>query len=190
MRPYPLSAAALVDDIVTHLNQVEATVEKRFSSLSDEQLAWRPQEKRWGVGHCLVHLARTNELYREALVQAFRNGPKGGGEDALTGRITGRLFTWLVGPSVPVKVRAPDVIKPRQRTVSTGAVEAFLVEQHRLKGVAEEGASLDLDAVVVRSPIASWMKLTGGDALRVVVAHELRHLKQAEAVLDDGRFPH
>lgn len=189
MRPYPLSSGELIDDVVSELDRVRDTVQERFGALDDEQLAWQATPKTWGIGHCLVHLARTNELYRETLASAFRSASPGDGAGPLKGRPMGRLFTWLVGPGVPVKVKSPDIVKPRQRTVSAGALEAFLVEQHRLRGLAGDASGLDLDGIVVRSPLGSWLKLTAGDALRVVVAHEARHLSQAEAVLAEVGFP-
>jgi len=83
----------------------------------------------------------------------------------------------------------PEVIRPREGAVETGALETFLAEQHRLRALVEEARGRDLDGIRMRSPLASWVKLTAGDALRVMVAHELRHLAQAERVADQAAFP-
>lgn len=191
MRPYPLRADELVEDVVSELDQATETVRARFGGLSHEQLAWQPGPKSWGVGHCLVHVARTNQLYREALSAALRAaGPEAvGSGGVLRGKWFGRVFTGLVGPDPKIRVRSPEIVRPRQKTVETASVETFLAEQQRVRLLAGEAGDVNLDAVVVRSPLSSWVQLTAGDALRVMVAHELRHLQQAHRIVDRPDFP-
>lgn len=189
MRPYPMSTDELVDDVIADLDRVNATVRARFGTLSSEQLRWQPSPKRWGVGHCLAHLTRTNELYRETLSGALRAGGSARGAERLHGRWFGRLFTRSLAPGGGGKVRTPEALRPRQGSVEGPVLETFLAEQHRLRALADEARGMDLDALRIASPVASWVKLTAGDALRAVAAHELRHLAQAERVLEDERFP-
>jgi len=191
MRPYPLDCDALVDDLLADLDGLTDDVKRCFAPLTDAQLAWQPTPEGWGVGNCLVHLARSNELYRQALTPAFRtaraesrvaSAPQRGGW-------FGRWFTGAVGPSVRIKVKAPVVVRPRQRAVEEGSVETFLAEQHRTQELVQESRGLDLDFVRIASPIASWMKFRASDALRIVVEHEKRHIKQAHSVLAHAAFP-
>lgn len=191
MRPYPLRSEELVDDVLSELDRVTETVRARFSGLSLEQLAWQPSPGQWGVGHCLVHLARTNAAYRGALAGALRAGKESGAVAGgpLRGRWTGRIFTRLVGPGGGVSMRAPEVFLPSQETVANAALETFLAEQHRIRAVAEGGRGLDLDALFVVSPASSVVRLTTGDVLRALAAHELRHLSQAERVMATPGFP-
>ncbi|MDP2956341.1 MAG: DinB family protein [Longimicrobiales bacterium] len=191
MRPYPLRPEELVDDVLSELDAVTERVRVRFGGLSREQLAWQPSPNRWGVGHCLAHLARTNEAYRGALSGALRAGRESGALAAgpLRGRWTGRLFTRMVGPGSGVSMKSPGVFLPIQETVAEAALDAFLAEQHLIRAVAEEGRGLDLDALFVVSPASSVVRLTAGDALRALAAHELRHLSQAEHVMATPGFP-
>ena len=187
MRPYPLASAELVDDVLATWDRVTETVKARFGGLSADALGWQPGPRAWGVGHCLVHLARTNELYRGALTPALR--PRAPSEDGpLRGRWFGRLFTRMVGPG-GIKVKSPEILRPRQRIVDASSLETFLAEQHRCRGLFDEGRGLDLDNLRVLSPVASWVKLTAGDAFRVMVAHEERHLAQAVRVASNPDFP-
>lgn len=70
-----------------------------------------------------------------------------------------------------------------------GSVETFLSEQHRTRALIEESRGLDLDAIRIRSPFASWVKFRSGDALRILVEHEKRHVKQATEVMAVYGFP-
>lgn len=191
MLPYPLTAHDLVADVLQDLDAVTEAVRARFGGLGDAQLAWQPSPERWGVGHCLVHLTRTNELYRAVLAPALRAGRDAGrmASAPLHGRWFGRRFTRWMSPGGGIKVRTPKLLRPRQRSVSVSPLEAFFAEQHRLRALAEEARDLDLDGILVRSPVASWVRLTAGDAFRSLAAHEARHLAQAQRVLEDPRFP-
>lgn len=191
MRPYPLECDALVDDVLADLDALTADVGGRFGPLTDEQLAWQPSPAKWGVGHCLVHLARSNELYRQALTPVFRDARARNvmASAPLRGGWFGRWFTGAVGPSVRLRVKAPRAAQPRQRTVEHGSLLTFLTEQHRTRALMEEARGLDLDAIRIPSPFASWVKFRAGDALRILVEHEKRHVKQATAVMSVHGFP-
>ena len=191
MRPYPLECDALVADLLADLDGLTDEVGRRFGTLTDEQLAWQPSPDRWGVGHCLVHLTRSNESYRVVLDPAFRDGRARNVVAAgpLRGGWFGRWFTGAVGPKVPMRVKAPAAVRPESAAVQAGSIEGFLAEQLRTRALIEEARGLDLDAIRVVSPLAPWLKFRAGDALRIVVEHEKRHVKQAAAVLEDPAFP-
>lgn len=190
MRPYPLTADELVDDVLAELDRVTDEVRRTFGPLTDEQLAWRPAPRKWGVGHCLVHLARINQLYREALAAALRGGRDAAGPPppALRGRWFGRLFTRQMGPG-GFRVKTPALTRPRQEAASSGSLEAFFAEQIRLRAVVDGARGAHLDAIRVVSPLSSRVKLAVGDAFRLLAAHEARHLEQARRVLADPGFP-
>lgn len=190
MRPYPLGNDEFVADLVSEVDRVTETVRARFGGLTARQLDWRPAPEAWGVGHCLAHLTTTNELYRESLAAALGDAAPEGRLDGapLRGRWFGRLFTRMVGPG-GMKVKSPRITRPSPQAAEAGALERFLEEQRRLRALVEAGRGRDLDSIVMRSPLASWVRLAASDALRVMVAHELRHLAQAERVVAHPAFP-
>jgi hypothetical protein len=191
MRPYPLECDALVGDLLVDLDGLTEEVEGRFGHLTDEQLAWQPSSDRWGVAHCLIHLTRTNEPYRQVLAPALENARTGNvvASAPLKGGWFGRWFTGAVGPSVRLRVKAPGAVRPKPAAVQSGSIQAFLAEQMRTRALVEDARGLDLDAIRVVSPLSSWVKFRAGDALRIVVEHEKRHVKQAAAVLAHPAFP-
>jgi len=191
MRAYPLTSEELVDDLLAQIDEVTAAVRERFGALSHEQLAWRPRPERWGVGHCLVHLARTSELYRGPLAEALRAARSEGktARGPLKGGLFGRWFTRAMAPGGGLKVKTKDPLRPRYVTIQEGGLEMFFAEQARFRDAVGEARGLDLDAVRIVSPVSSIVRLCAGDALRALVAHEWRHLAQAERVLASEGFP-
>jgi len=191
MRAYPLTSEELVDDLVSEVDQIAAAVRERFGALSREQLAWHPGPKHWGVGHCLVHIARTNELYRATLADTLRTARSEGrtATGPLVGRWFGRWFTRAMAPGGGIKVRTKDVLRPRYAAVQEGALEMFLAEQVRFRSLVIEARGLDLDSARLVSPVSGLVRLSASDVLRALVAHEWRHLAQAERVLAEEGFP-
>jgi hypothetical protein len=190
MRAYPLTSEELVDDVFADLDRVTEAVRARFAPLAPAQLAWQPDAASWGIGHCLVHLATLAAVYHGPLTAALGRersrgrAPRG----RLRGTWFGRWFTRMNAPGAR-RMRTLGVLQPRPESVADGSVALFLAEQQRLRAVALEARGLDLDAVRLASPLSSWVRLTGGDALRTLAAHELRHLAQAERVVAHPRFP-
>jgi len=190
MRAYPLTSEELVDDLISQVDEITASARTRFGALSRDQLAWHTGRGRWGIGHCLVHLARTNEVYRGPLSEALRAARSEGRTAAglLKGRWFGRRFTRAMGPG-GMKMWTKESLRPRYATIQAAALETFLAEQVRFRDLLAEARGLDLDATRVVSPVSRVVRLSVGDALRALVAHEWRHLAQAERVLAGEGFP-
>lgn len=190
MRAYPLTSEELVDDVVATLDRVTDTVRERFASLADRQIDWQPTPRSWGVGQCLAHLARISAVYRPPIQEALRRVGSGGARagGALRGTWPGRAFTRLNGPG-GMKVRTPSLLRPPREAAGEDPRKAFLAEQGRLRALALEARGVDLDRARLVSPLSSLVRLTVGDALRVLATHELRHLGQAERVRSHPDFP-
>jgi hypothetical protein len=191
MRSYPLTSEALIDDVVVGLDGVAETVRRVFGHLPSGLLAWQPSPKWWSAGHCLLHLARTGEAYRETLAPALDRARTGGvlASASLHGTLLGRLFTGWMAPGRGLKAKTPDVFRPDPGLSPGDAVDLFLAEQARVRALALAARGVDLDAARIRSPASAILRFTAGDALRILVQHEWRHLHQAEAVLLHPEFP-
>jgi hypothetical protein len=189
--PYPLACDALLDDVGQELDAITDRVRERFGGLNSEQLVWQADEDRWGVGHCLVHLARLNELYRIRLGPALKEARARGreGPRPLRGSWFGRWFTSAVGPEAKRRVQTPPIFRPRQEVVVDAPLESFLAEQIRLRSLVEEARGLDLDRIRVTSPVSPLLRFKVSDAFRILVEHERRHLDQADAVMVTEGFP-
>ena len=191
MRPYPLTSEALIDDVVDGLDAVTSTVRSALGHLPADHLSWQPSPERWSAGQCLLHLARTGEAYRDVLAPVLDRARTGGvaSPAPLRGTLLGRAFTGWMAPGRGMKGRTPAVFRPDPERSPADAVDVFLEEQGRLRALALTAKGLDLDGMRVRSPASSLLRLTVGDALRALVEHEWRHIRQAEAVLGDPAFP-
>jgi len=188
--PYPIAVEAFIDSVQTEVDAISQSVRDRFGGLTPAQLVWQPAPEKWGVGHCLVHLARINQLYRERLTSALRRARARGlvARRPLTGSWFGRWFARAVGPGGRA-VKTPSIFRPRRETVERSALEAFFEEQVRLQALLDAARGLDLDRVRMTFPAARLLRFHACDAFRVLVEHEKRHVAQAERVVAAPAFP-
>jgi hypothetical protein len=190
VEPYPIAVDTLVNGIQAEVDAVSQHVRDRFGALTSAQLAWQPGPEQWGIGHCLVHVARINELYRERLAPALASARTRGlvARAPLKGSWMGRWFARAVGPAGRA-VKTPPLFRPRRETVEGAALETFFDEQVRLQSLLDDARGLDLDRVRVTSPATPLLRFHACDAFRILVEHEKRHVAQADRVLASPRFP-
>ena len=65
----------------------------------------------------------------------------------------------------------------------------FLAQQDRLIDFLHAFEKVDTARIVIPSPVTAWISYSLLDALRIVVAHERRHLDQARRVVEEAGFP-
>lgn len=150
-----------------------------------EDLRARPPSGGWSALECLAHLNATlrssRELLDDALEPALAHGPRG---DApyRTG-LGARLMVRALEPPARLRTRTSAPFRP------PAGLEPEAVLQERawlLDALADQIAlmpGLDLDRIRVASPFARWARYTVYEWLRVLLAHERRHLWQAERAL-------
>ncbi len=178
---------ALIADV--HAMADEA--ERRFGHLSPAQLNWKPSPSAWSVAQCLRHLISINVEYFPALDQIAR----GEYEPSLWARLPflpalfGRLVLGAVQPDQTRRARTRPKFDPAASTEPADVVAEFRAHQEALAARMAGTGGADLDRVVITSPIASVVTYTLRDACRIIVAHERRHLAQAERVTATPEFP-
>jgi hypothetical protein len=58
-----------MENLVSELEKISDDAAKTFSSLSAEQINWKPSMEGWSVGQCFEHLIKTNRLFFPELEQ-------------------------------------------------------------------------------------------------------------------------
>ena len=192
-----------VGALVKEVRAIQDVVRGRFGELTPEQLAWSPEAGRWGVGLCLEHLLKTNHLYlkqMEPAVEALE--PVSDPEKlVIRGNAFGRWFTRFVGPHSRWKLPAPGTFRPsKKKSGEEGSsasptrtlddvVPRFLAQHDRILALLEKAEGRPLDEARISSPATRLIRFRLSDGIRAMVAHDRRHLGQAERVLDHPDFP-
>ena len=177
------------DAVVEELSGIASEARQAFGRLSPEQLNWKPSAEQWSVGQCLEHLIKTNEGFFTTL-EAIAKGER---RPRLWERVSplSGFFGWalLRGLSSEMKFNAPQAIRPEASGVGSDIVARFAEHQGELARRLRAAEAFDTRRTVVTSPISGFVTYRFGDACRIVVAHERRHLEQARRVTQSEGFP-
>lgn len=188
------SVPPLPDDLADLRRQFEdnrRTAETLVGGLSEAQLQWRPDERSWSIAQCLDHLAVGNREYlgpmRHALAEARRRG--GGSYRPIQPGWFSRWFIQTMEPPPRRKLPAPRKIVPALGRNGDEVKRDFFASKSETLDLLDQAASVDLNRVRFVNPFLSLLRFTVGTGFLVLVAHERRHLWQAERIRQRPEFP-
>ncbi len=187
----PPGLAPEIDEFRKQFEQISADANALVAPLSDEQFAWQPAPDAWSVSLCLDHLNATARQYLPALdegvAEAIRRGLYGAGPFSYNW--IGRLMVYLVQPTSPLRASAPKAFRPEPGRSRHDVMAAFHAYQVQYVDRLHQANGLDLARARVASPAARWIRMPLGSAFAMTLAHERRHLAQAQRVLSAEGFP-
>lgn len=167
--------------------EIETASHKAISigkGLSPAQLAQRPQPDKWSIADCLTHLNITSKEYVTLLSAAIEGAPRNIPSSARPFKIglMGKLFKWTLEPPPRFRTRTPAKFQPISLPPQDNALFMFLNLQEQLTAIVVRADGVAIDHIKVQSPFSRRMKYNVFAALNIVMAHERRHLWQAEQV--------
>ena len=186
---------ALPADLQVLLNEVDAAdraAETLVSGLTDDQLHWQPDGGRaWSIAQCLEHLGATNLLYTEAIRAAVDSarGKRWVRQGASQPGFFGARFIRSLEPPVKRRLRAPSTVRPSSGLPRAQVLRRYRDAHARLRDLIHEAASIDVNRATFKNPFLPVIRVKVATGLRVIPAHDRRHLWQAEQVRLRPDFP-
>ena len=169
----------------TILNQVEnVTLKARnlVAGRSQAHLTTGIELTSWSVAQCLDHLAQTTNAFLPPITAAIARAPRLTTNRALrTGALT-RLFLRNLEPPYLVRFKVLAPLVPRQHDFNS-AWAGFEQSQVELAKTVQSAMGFAVDQVRVESPVYARFRYNVYGALRMLAAHERRHLWQIERIL-------
>jgi len=179
-----------LDEIGTALEDVTRQAHATFGGFDTQQLNWRPDLTQWSVGQCVQHLLTANVQIRRAAEGALDPTHVHTIWERLPilPRVAGRLLIRSQAPESPRKFTAPPAAQPAS-DVPADIVQRF--GEHHRQDVVWVRALNDRDAArtIMTSPFVKFATYSLLDGLRLMVAHDHRHLEQARRVTQVTGFP-
>jgi hypothetical protein len=141
----------------------------------------------WSVARCLEHVVLTNRAYlanMRSAAETARAKRKMRRSPAKPGFV-GRIFVGLLEPPVKAgrKIKAPKIIQPPATITLADASQDFLASQQEIQIFLQANADLDLARIAYRNPFVPGPRFSLATGLSTLLAHERRHLWQAQQVL-------
>src|SRR5688500_12611967 len=189
-----LPSSELVDEVKAGLQELEVVrrrARETMAGLRPEQWSWKTARERWSAGEVLAHVNQTNRMYITALDNAIRKGKERRTFSRGPYR-HGRLGEFIlreIEPPPRRKFRAPRVFVPPVGDVGPSALQEYEELFTRVGELLREANGLDLGKVLVVSPASRFVRISLGQAFRLLGAHARRHLWQIQRLLQEPEFP-
>ena len=136
----------------------------------------------WSVAQCLDHLAKTTNAFLRPVSEAVSNAPLLTTNRRLqTGSVT-RVLIKALEPPYKLHFKVLPRIAPSQHSIQT-AWSAFEESQDLLAKTTQSAIGLAIDKMRIESPVYARLSYNVYGALRMLTAHQRRHLWQIEQIL-------
>jgi len=169
--------------VASEFDEAQARMHRLAESVDDAQWVRRPAAGRWSIDECVAHLTLTNERYLPIFAEVLDAAPQL--DDAsrpMRPDMTGRLLAWLMEPPVRFRLSTAPTFEPPSSAGRATTVALFDAMQARLQDQIREMDGFDISTVRLASPFNAKVRYSAFSALRILAAHERRHLWQAEQV--------
>jgi hypothetical protein len=162
-----------------------------FGHLNSEQLNWKLAADSWSVAQCLDHLISANHKYHPVFDRILKGEYR---KTFLHGMpflpsLFGRVMIKAVSPESRRKFKAPGAARPSSSSIDPQIVDRFIVHQRETLAKMRSLEGRGPAGIIITSPFVSMVVYSLLDAFRLIVAHERRHLAQAQRVMETGGFP-
>jgi len=180
---------ALIDEFHT----IERDAESVVDALDDDQFNWSPRPGAWSIGQCLSHLNAMNALYFGMVAGAVEKARQAGvlGERPIRSSWVGRAFINSLEPPAKIKMRAPRrTLPPAERRYKADVWPAFVRFHAHLRSSIASMSDVDLNRATFPNPfLGRLVRMRAGTGLRIMAAHDRRHVWQAAQVRAAAGFP-
>ena len=176
--------------LIAAANNLAAETKSTFGGLTPAQLNWKPSAERWSVAQCFDHLLTSNKGYFptiEGVIAGIK--PTFWQRMPVLPGLAARLLIKSLDPKSTRRIRAPQKFQPAQSDISSSVLDDFVDQQAKMVEKMKATEHLNLEKIIITSPVAAAVTYSLMDAYRIIVVHERRHFEQARRVTEETAFP-
>lgn len=172
-------------DLIEQIKDVRQRAEWVIERLTPEKLTQRPDPTRWSIAECIGHLNIVSDDYHPLIAVAIGKARKENliGKGPYNHGTMGRFMIKSMEPPVTRKFKAvPRLASPVPVGDANKLLADFLTRQDELERLIQQAENLNQERIKIQSPYAWWLRLRLCAVFAFILAHERRHIWQAEAV--------
>lgn len=184
-----MKASAFLDQRKDEINSTLAVVRNEFGPVSDQQFNLRPNPKKWSAAECITHLNLTQEIYVPQMLVVIENKDKyppakNEFNHSWIGRMAYRAMQPKENNVISFKMKTFSKFQPADETLEKDAIlDTFIKYQMDMLEVITGLGDIDPEKPKINSALGPIFKMGIGDALRFMIAHNMRHILQAQNAL-------
>lgn len=185
----------LINQLQNDVHTLSAIVQQAFSALTDNQLCQKPASDQWSIAQCLEHLNSYGFYYIPKIDEVLQRGISTNlpAQERFTSSWLGNYFATSMQPgtdgTISLKMKAFKNHTPSAELNAQAVLQEFIQQQNQLNQLLDLSKRTDMSQLRIPISIASWIKLSVGDTFRFLIAHEQRHIVQAQRVYQSLFYP-
>lgn len=164
----------------------------QWQILPNHQFSRKPAPEKWSATQCLIHLNSYGQYYLPAIekaIDAASRQQQQASAEFHSGWL-GNYFTEMMLPKengLPAKkMSAMKGHIPQSNDNSFEVIAEFIDQQEKLLLLLQKAGSIDINKAKVPISIAKFIKLKLGDVFLFLIAHNYRHILQADRALQQA----
>jgi hypothetical protein len=172
-----------LQDLEKELNDATHRAWTLVQSTDGRLFTVRPNPSSWSAAECLSHLSLSSEMFLPVLQTAVTDAKTRGltpPKHAPKMDLIGRVLRWFLEPPIRQRLKTSARFVPRSVRAKAEAFGEFAALQSKLAELLTSARSIDLNRVKIKSPFDKRIRLNLYSAFRILIAHQRRHLWQAE----------
>lgn len=172
-------------EIVDHFEKIKETVSNLFRNVSVEEFNKRQYEKKWSAAECIEHLSNAAQFYLSNIPKIQkRSAVLIDEETKIKSGLFAKMFISLSGPKIKIKIKSPKSMNVKESNYEKDIIDDFISLQDEFLKILVSLDAEDLKTIKVAWPTFELKKFTLGEVMMITIAHELRHINQAEKAID------
>ncbi|GEP95343.1 DinB family protein [Chitinophaga cymbidii] len=176
---------ALLQDLRSDVNAILNVTHTRIKDQPEAVNLQQPASGKWSAVQCLVHLNGYGRYYIPQLQAALQKGEQKqlAARPVFRSSWLGNYFTSLMKPQEDGALRstmqAPKGYRPAPEADAQAVIAEFVQQQQQLLELLDRAEKTDIARLKVPTSLSKFIRLSTGDTLRFLIAHEQRHMLQA-----------
>ena len=183
--------SAFIQQMLQRGMQAQNKLTSEFTTLSAEQLNWKPSENVWSMAQCLDHLIISNTSYF-SVFEAITNGTFSMNlweKMSPFNRINTMLLKGTMQEEVKIKLTTHPKFASTVSDVPSEISTTYRLNLEKFLSFIEKSREIDIDKTVITSPAISIVTYSLRDVFWLLTEHQHRHLNQAIRVKANSSFP-
>ena len=177
-----MTADDAVAGLESEINEASERARRLVEMTDGRRFTVRPSPTRWSAAECIAHLSLATESFLPVLRAAIDEARQKSitSDKAPQMDVMGRVLRWLMEPPARTHFKTTAPFVPRAIRAKAEALAEFLSLQKRLLEFLHDARGLDFNRMRLVSPFDRRVKYNLFSAIRIIAAHQRRHLWQAE----------
>ncbi|NOT49778.1 MAG: DinB family protein [Chitinophagaceae bacterium] len=180
-----------IQQMIQYGREAGEKVKQEFSTITPQQLNWKPGEDNWSIGQCLDHLILSDCAY----FPTFKKIAEGEFKESFWenwspfGGFFGRMMVFLLQEKVKKKMNAPKKLLPSESKIEPEILERFQKHLDSFIEYINDCRMVDIDKTHITSPVSGFVTYSLRNTIKFLVQHEHRHINQAIKIKNNKNFP-